>query len=218
MGRSIEGYTAGGACRVDGWTVVYLLMAVGSLAMAHASEAQPVAPSLKPVDYADEAKLVALLWSRSPDVVDARGAVGLAASELTRARTYPNPALDMGWGTIPVGPTTPGDLHDPIGNVPNYTVGVSELFELAKRGPRQAAAAAELEAAHAQALSTLSVRFFALLEIVGRIAKNQVRAAVAGGQVVAGQRLMELDKARAGKGDIAVVEVERKEVEHARLL
>jgi len=189
-----------------------------TLAVTAQGQQQGAPVSLTPTDYLDEAKLMGLLWEQSPEVVEARRSAGIAASEVTRARKYPNPALDFTWGTIPIGPSNPRDLHDPIGNVPNYNVGISELFEIAKRGPRQAATTAELEAAHAQAVATLGTRFFDLMDAIGRIARNQVRAAVINGQVNASRRLLELDRARASKGDIAGVDVLRSEVEHARLV
>jgi len=193
-------------------------MGLLTLAVAAQGQQQGAPVSLAPADYLDEAKLTGLLWEQGPEVVEARRSAGVAASEVTRARKYPNPALDFTWGTIPIGPSNPSDLHDPIGNVPNYNVGLSELFEIAKRGPRQAATTAEFEAAHAQAVATLATRFFDLMDAVGRIARSQVRAAVINGQVKASERLLELDRARASKGDIAGVDVQRSEVEHARLV
>ncbi len=174
--------------------------------------------SLTPDEYADEAKLVELLWNQSPDVLEARTAAGIAASEVTRAGRFPNPALDFTWGTIPVGRTNPPHVSDPLDRVPNYTAGLSELIELAKRGPRQAASIAEYERSHAQALAALATRFFDLLGAVGHIAKSQLRAAVTGQLVEASSALLDLDRARASKGDIAVVDLDRAEVEHDRLL
>ena len=193
-------------------------MGLLTLAATAQGQQQGAPVSLTPTDYLDEAKLMGLLWEQSPDVVEARRSAGVAASEVTRARKFPNPALDLAWGTIPIGPSNPRDLHDPIGNVPNYTVGISELFEIAKRGPRQAATTAELEAAHAQAVATLGTRFFDLMDAIGHVARSQVRAAVINGQVNASERLLELDRARVSKGDIAGVDALRSEVEHARLV
>jgi len=182
------------------------------------AQAAPTSPPLSANDYADEVKLSELLWNRSPDVLDARTAAGVAASEVTRARRYPNPSLDFTWGTIPVGTTNPSGLHDPLDAVPNYNAGISELVELAKRGPRQAATAAEFERSRAQALTTLGARFFDLLGAVGHIAKNQLRAVVTGQLVEASTGLVELERGRAAKGDIAVIDLSRAEVEHDRLL
>jgi cobalt-zinc-cadmium efflux system outer membrane protein len=187
-----------GAVRfVSLWSIALAVLAITGRANAQA----PVV--LTPGDYADEARLVDILWRQSREVIEAREGVGRAASEVTRSGKYPNPNLDFTWGTIPIGPSNPPDLQDPIGNVPNYNVGLSELIELAKRGPRQAAAAAELQAARATAMTTLGAQFFALLEAIGRIAEQQARAAVIAGQVRSTERLLELDRARAAKGDIA---------------
>ena len=197
--------------------MLLLLVSSQSLPAQMAAETTSPAP-LAAADYGDPAKLASLLWERSQDVLEARRSVGTAASEVTRARKYPNPQLDFSWGTIPIGQTTPPNLNDPIGNVPNYNVGLSELFELAKRGPRQAAAAAELEASRAQALAVLGDRFFDLLDTIGRMAKSQVRIGAISGQTRAGERILELERARAEKGEIAFADVERSEVEHARLV
>jgi cobalt-zinc-cadmium efflux system outer membrane protein len=177
----------------------------------------PVSTACADVDYADESGLAALIWEHAQNVIDARKDTMVAGSEVTRARLYPNPTLDAGWNTIPVGSTNPSALRDPLGNVPNYTVGLSELLELAKRGPRQAAAAAELEAAHAHATAVFADRFFEVLRTVGRIATSQVRESVLAEQVGESTRLLALSRARAEKGEIAPMHVERAETEHARL-
>lgn len=194
-----------------------LVFVVVSAPVAVAAETDPALP-LTPSEYADEARLVELLWNRSPEVLDARTSAGLAASEVTRAHKYPNPSIDFTWGTIPVGSTNPSDLHDPLDRVPNYNVGISELIELAKRGPRQAATVAELERSRLEALNAVSTRFFDLLGTIGHIAKSQLRAAVTNQLVDASAELLALDRARANKGDIAVVDLDRAEVEHDRLL
>lgn len=169
------------------------------------------------LDYADEAALAALVWAHAPGVIAARQDALVAGSEVTRARLYPNPQLELGWNTIPIGRSNPSNLHDPIGNVPNYSVGISELFELAKRGPRQAAAAAAHEASRAQAVAAFADGFFALLDAVGRMAAAQVRVSVAESQVEEGARLLQLERARAERGEIAGMQVDRSETEQARL-
>src|SRR5689334_17386411 len=92
-----------------------------------------------PSDPLDEQALAAALWSSSLVVVSARGAVADARALAERSELYPNPALTATWGTIPVGRRPQGVAFS---DVPNYSVGVSQFFELGKRGPRQAAARA----------------------------------------------------------------------------
>jgi len=176
------------------------------------------ARSLDVTDYDDETRLATALWAHAPEVIDARSAAATAAGDLHRARTLPNPQLDFTWGTMPIGETNPPGLHDPWSHVPNYNVGISELIELGKRGPRAAAAAAQLEQAQAQALATLGTRFFALLDAIGDIAKSQARAGVLSAQVHAGDDTIVLERARTAKGETAAADLERAELEHMRLI
>lgn len=176
------------------------------------------AAGLTPADYRDESRLGAVVWERSPDVIDARNEAQVAASEESRAHLLPNPQLDLAWGTIPIGPTNPRDLNDPIGNVPNYSAGLSELLEIGKRGPRQAATGAEREAAAARAVAVFADRYFALLAAIGRIAMDEERAAMLDRQVDESARLLDLERARADKGEIARMQADRTEAEHLRLV
>jgi hypothetical protein len=146
-------------------TVLALMMGVATLwpRSAHADGPDPEATA---VAYRDEPNLVTRLWAANPDVLEARAAVGAAAAELLRARSYPNPTLDAAWGTIPVGATTPKDLQDPLTNVPNYTFGLSELIEIAKRGPREAAAVHAYERAEENAQAKLAEKTFDLSIVV----------------------------------------------------
>lgn len=199
-----------------GWAGWTWLAVVATVAATLAPPRRALA--LEVTDYDDEAKLATVLWERAPEVIDARTAAAVAASDLRKTRTLPNPQLDFTWGTIPIGATNPSNLHDPWGNVPNYNVGISELIELGKRGPRAAAAAAQVEQAQAQALATLATRFFALLEAIGEIAKSQARAGVLNAQVHAGDDTLVLERARAAKGETATTNLERAELENMRLV
>ena len=89
-------------------------------------------------DTFDEVQLALLLWQRSPELAEARANLALAESERVRALLYPNPALDLNWGTLPLGRTNPPGL-DKWSQVPNYSATFSELVEIGKRGPRQRA-------------------------------------------------------------------------------
>lgn len=174
--------------------------------------------SLTPSAYDDEPRLAALLWTHSPDVLEARQRTQLAASEEIRANLYPNPQLDLAWNTIPIGRTTPPDLEDPVGNVPSYTAGLSELVELGKRGPRQAATAAERAAAASSTMAVFADRWFTLLETIGRMAMDEERVFMLEREVSESARVLELERARADKGEIARMQAERSETEHLRLV
>ncbi|MBX3023506.1 TolC family protein [bacterium] len=192
---------------------------VAWMALAAAGRSPALADAgLTPDDYADEARLAAAVWERSPDVIDARQESMVAASEDVKAHLLPNPQLDLEWGTIPVGPSNPRNLNDPLGNVPNYTAGLSQLIELGKRGPRQAASGAEREAASWRAIATFADQYFALLAAIGKIATAEERAAMLDRQVEESERLLQLEQARADKGEIARMQAARTEAEHMRLV
>ncbi len=192
------------------WTIYFV---IGLLATRVCAQASPFPPS----DYFDEARLAGLLWERSPEVVEARAALARARSERERALLFPNPNLDLGWNTIPLGRTNPPGL-DKWSQVPNYSLALAELIEVGKRGPRQRATAWEQEQARWQAETVLGDRFFALLETVGRIATAQRKLEVLGEQARDAAELLELDRARASRGEIAPLDVDIAEVELARLV
>ncbi|MCX8072035.1 MAG: TolC family protein [Candidatus Binatia bacterium] len=169
------------------------------------------------LSYQDEQALAALLWARAAEVLDARTALRQAESAHLRARTYPNPSIDGSWNTIPVGRTNPPGLPDRLNQIPNYSVVFAQLFELGKRGPRIAARAFDVERLRAEAEAVLGDRFFALLDTIGRIATEQRRSAVLDQQIRDSEELLQLDRARADRGEIPALDVDVAEVEQARL-
>lgn len=190
------------------WCVVLCILTLART--VHAAEE----PTL---DYRDEAQLARLLWQRSPDLAEARANLGLAESERIRAYLYPNPSLDLNWGTVPLGRTNPPGL-DRWSQVPNYSATLSELVAMGKRGARQRATTWEREQARLQAQAVLGERFFSLLETLGTLATNQQRLAVLAEQIEDATELLELNRARATRGEIAALDVDLAEVELARLV
>jgi cobalt-zinc-cadmium efflux system outer membrane protein len=187
-------------------TFTLLLLLVASAALADV----PVRLQLSRLP-SDEA-LTALLWERSPDLVAAQLRLQLAGAEVTRARVLPNPGFDFLWGTFPIGPTNPPGLNR-FSDVPNYTFTLNQLVELGKRAPRQAAARSVREAAALDALEVLRQRWFDLQERIAEVATAQVRAAALEETVTNAERLAELQRQRATKGDIAGLDADRAELE-----
>ena len=118
-----------------------MLPAVGwlltALLAAGAASSESLDLSSSPADV----ELVDLLWERSPDLVAARAKLGQAEADVVRSEVLPNPGFDFQWGTLAIGPTNPPGL-DKLKDVPNYTFTLNQPFEIAKRGPRQAASRA----------------------------------------------------------------------------
>ncbi len=169
------------------------------------------------VPYDDENALAGLLWERAADLLEARKGVARGRSDLIRARTYPNPSFEMAWNTIPLGRTNPPGLRDPLDQVPSYSLALTELIEIGKRQHRIAARSYDVERLGAEAEAVLGERFFTLLAAIGVVATNQRRIGVLEEQIRDGDELLELDRARAHRGEIAPLDVDVAEVEQVRL-
>src|SRR5205814_4893164 len=175
-----------------------------------------------PMDPFDERSLAAAVWQSAPDVLAARRDLIDAEATQAHAHLLPNPTLSGSWNTIPIGsrPTIDPMTNRPVqwSDVPNYSVGVSELIELGKRGPRQRAAAAARAGTQLSVVDVYLHDFFAVLEALADQAAQTARLAVLQRLVTDSQDSLRLQRARADKGDIAPLEVDRLEVEHSRLL
>ena len=173
--------------------------------------------TLRLASLPSEPELLKLLWSRSPELVAARGRVEAARADALRTRPLPNPGLDLFINTIPLGAPNPPDLPNPILNTPNLSVGLSELIEIGKRAPRQQAARSALEAAAFDAADLLRRRSFDLLEVTGMIAGIEERVVALESLVADAARLSAIQKQRADKGDSAALDVDRSELEEEKL-
>ncbi|HZW87907.1 MAG TPA: TolC family protein [Myxococcaceae bacterium] len=179
------------------WVVVCLLAAT-----AGATDALDLSSS--PGDL----QLVELLWARSPELVAARAKLGQADADVTRSEVFPNPGFDFQWGTLAVGPTNPPGL-DKLKDVPNYTFTLNQPFEIAKRGPRQAASRSARDAAVFDAVELLRQRWFDLLERISEVATAEIRVGALEDTVRDAQRLADLQLERQKRGDIAGLDVDR---------
>ena len=167
--------------------------------------------------YTDEARLGHWLLDKSPELLDLKGAVLVTAAEITRARQIPNPGVDLTWATIPLGATTPPGLASPLSQIPSYGLMLRQPLEPGKRGPRVAFAEAATDLARAQIAERAVARFFDLQLVLAGVARQQQRLAVQADLLQSSQQLLDLHRARSGKGDVAGLEVTRLELEHNRL-
>jgi cobalt-zinc-cadmium efflux system outer membrane protein len=186
--------------------IVPLLLAV------QPSNPQPV----QPPDPFVEQTIAQTLWQHSPELTQAR--LGLVEGEANRDRSHllPNPTLGATWSTIPLGERNPPG--QPFWSVPNYGIQLGSTFEIGKRGPRQRAAEAGLQAARLDLEDSFRQAFFAVMETLAGQAEAAARVAVLQRLVADGDESLRLQRARADHGDVAELEVDRLEVEHLRLL
>lgn len=164
---------------------------------------------------ADDAELARLVWDRSVELQAARVHIAQAQADVAKALTLPNPGLDVSYNTIPVGPHNP--VTEPFFSIPNLQVGVSELVELGKRGPRQDSTAAFARATVLDAREQLRQRFFDVKELYADIATSQARIASFTQLVEGAARLSELERARATNGETSSLDSDRARLEEAKL-
>lgn len=157
------------------------------VARAHAADvpkaaggAQPPAASA-PVDTAkldallrDDRALANWMSSRSFEVSAAKDELTAARAEYRDSQVLPNPNLDLGVSNFAIGHSNPRDL--PLSKMLIYGVGVSELVELGKRGPRGDAAAMRAYAAERGVASTLAERVGDARLALGRLLYAKARA------------------------------------------
>ncbi len=161
----------------------------------------------------DPASLASQVWESSPDLQAARGRIASARADLARAHFLPNPGLDLSLNTIPVGPTNPSDLQDPILNVPNVGVGLSILLELGKRGPRQDAAGQTLRSTVLDVLEQVRQKVLAVEEGISEVAAAEVRVATLTELAADATQLTKLQRQRSEKGDTSPLDADRAQLE-----
>jgi cobalt-zinc-cadmium efflux system outer membrane protein len=189
-----------------------ICLATGGISVVDAAERAQFVPN-SALGFDEIVKSV----SRAPEIVASVRDVRMRTAALEQSRLWNNPVLDATWSSIPIGRTNPTHLERPLANVPNYRVGVSYTFPIGKRGPLQAARAAEVEAAKANACAVSRQLAIDLAQIVGSLAITELR-------IEAFRRLLEAAKdqehqvqLRAKQQVASGLEVDRAAIERGRL-
>jgi len=197
--------------------LVYAL--VGSSA-AHADEAPPVRAML-----ADPAQLAAWLRDRDPVLESARAKVEAALELGEQTRVLPNPQLQGAAGGFVIGSTNYGsggtgstNPHLSLSQTTNFQIGVAELVELGKRGPRQNAADMRAREAGEASVGALGGRVGDATTALGHLAYAVAKRDLASVNVDFAHKLDVVEKTRLDKADLspleyARIEIDREEVE-----
>jgi outer membrane protein, heavy metal efflux system len=164
----------------------------------------------------DEEAIARSVWEHAPGVIDARRELVEAESAADQVRLLPNPNLAGSWATIPVGPRNPPG--ESFAQIPSYSVGISELVEVGKRGPRRRAADAVLAADRFKLEDAYRQSFFAVMESLADQAAATARAAALARLAEGSAESLALQRLRSERGDVAGLDVDRIEVDHLRLL
>jgi cobalt-zinc-cadmium efflux system outer membrane protein len=152
-------------------------------------------------------RLIAWLRARSAGVLAAAERTAQADAEAEQAGVLPNPTLGLEYGTIPIGTTNPPGLG--VGDTSHVTVGLTEVVELGKRGPRSRAAELRAHAAAEDALGTIADRVGDARLALGKAVYARARLAQLEDNLRAAQELSRLEEARRKAGDISEAELMR---------
>jgi len=172
-----------------------------SLALARAAHAEaPPATDEVPLFRVSEnlslEDLLTAVRDGDPELSRNRRAVALADADAQQARLLGNPTFDAAWSTIPVGRTNPPNLSRPLAYVPNYGVGVSYTFPLAKRSPRRHRADAMARGSRAELEFQTRDQALQLAEVLGGLATATMRREGVSELMAGGLRAAELAEAR----------------------
>jgi cobalt-zinc-cadmium efflux system outer membrane protein len=164
---------------------------------------------------ADGRTLSTWLGSHSPDLRAARARTEQAAARARGSRLLPNPVLDGSVANAPLSGTNPAGLG--LGHTLIYGVGLSETFELGKRGPRGRAAELRARAARLLVTSTLGERVTLAREALGRAVHSGLRVAILAGSLADAERAAALERTRFEQKALSGVDYDRLLLELANL-
>jgi len=187
-----------------------LVLAVGLLGSARAQADD--APSVK-VLLDDPVRLAAWLRDHDPMLDSARSKVAAAQAQGEQARVLPNPQLQFAAGGFVIGSTNPDAPKLGLGDTTNFQVGVGELIELGKRGPRRNAADLRSREAGETAVGALGARIGVATAALGQLAYVSRKRDVIAANLDAAHKLRDLEKNRFDKQDLSALEFERIELD-----
>jgi cobalt-zinc-cadmium efflux system outer membrane protein len=193
---------------------VYLPVVIGSVVLGISpmgGRADP-AVDVRPL-FTDPLKLARWLAGRDPQVAAARARAEAAIAASHQAGVHPNPQLSASLGGLVVGATNPSAPRLGLDQTTNVTAGVSQLFELGKRGPRQQAARLRADEAAVQATATLGARVGEAMATLGKLAYVTSRRAAVAANLETARALLALEKVRHDHADLSGAEFSRIELD-----
>jgi outer membrane protein, heavy metal efflux system len=196
------------------WSRLMIAVALGALwpMSAHADDRVEVTPL-----FADPPRLASWLADHDPQVEAARARHAAAIAARGQAGVLPNPQLTASAGGFVLGATNPSAPRLGLDQTTNVSAGVSELFELGKRGPRQRAASLRADAAGELATAMLGTRLGEAIATLGKLAYVTARRATVAANLEAARTLQALERVRHDHGDLSGAELARIELDTQQL-
>jgi len=157
----------------------------------------------------DGAALKALILKKSSLVAAADARIAQAQADVGTAHLLPNPSVDMTLGGLVIGDSNPSKPHLGFDQTALFDVGVSQMVELGKRGPRIDAAKSRLESAKALAQVTTQDAVGDAREALGRVAYYAARSAILEEGAEAARKGATVEKAKLDQGGTSGADYDR---------
>jgi cobalt-zinc-cadmium efflux system outer membrane protein len=185
-----------------------LLVAAPARLFAASDDAQPPgrgAPAHRLLR--DPAGLSAWLRDHHPELKASRARERQAQAETRGARLFQNPVLDSSLSNIPLSETNPKGqgFKDSV----IVGVGVSQMFELGKRGPRTEAAALRERAAQFDTAATLSDRITTARDALGLAVQLGLRVSILAESLEDAERAATLEHTRLEQKALSGMDYDR---------
>jgi cobalt-zinc-cadmium efflux system outer membrane protein len=155
----------------------------------------------------DDHALAVWVAGHSQDVAAARSEAEAARAVQRGATLLPNPVVDVAVSNFALGKTNPANF--PRDKTLIYGVGLSEMIELGKRGPRGSAAQLRAEAAETRVASTVSERIALARSALGRVLYAQARASELDSSLAQASAAVEVAKGRLDHQALSGVDYDR---------
>jgi cobalt-zinc-cadmium efflux system outer membrane protein len=155
----------------------------------------------------DPEGLAGWLGEQSPVVRAARARARQASADVASSHLFPNPVLDASLSNVPITSTTPPGLT--FGETAIYGVGLSQTFELGKRGPRQDAAALRERAARLDVTNTLTDRVTTARDALGAAVHLGLRLGILQESLTDAERAATLERTRLEQKALSGMDYDR---------
>jgi len=191
----------------------------GVVARPRASLADDALPPVRAL-LSDPSQLATWLREHDPATLAAREKVTAQAELAEQSAVIPNPQAQLGVGGIVLGVNRQVDaMGNPIAGptglnqTTNVAVGISELIELGKRGPRRNAADLRTREAGESAVGTLGSRLNGATTTLGNLAYLAAKHALLAQNLADGRALQGHEQDRLKKGYLSGADYERIELD-----
>ena len=146
-------------------------ISIGVLLAVSSAQADDAAQPPIRAFLADPAQLADWLRTHDPQIEAAQAKIEAAVAAGQQARVFPNPQLSLGLNNVALGNGNPnsGGLTA-FDQTTNYSIGVGELVEIGKRGPRRAAADLRTQEAGETRVATLGGQVSNATATLGKLA------------------------------------------------